>query len=129
MRVVSWLVLIAVLSVPAVAVWDFTYFDFVKELPGGDKTGHVVLSCVLAFAAIGGVCGRSVRARGRHFGWCLATVAALVTLEELSQVPLPARSFSLADLAASYLGVGIAGVAAWSLAPRFAAMPTRPRGA
>lgn len=78
-------------------------------IPGGDKTGHVLVmgllagGCVLAFA------GRSVR------GWELTPVRLLVlvalgvTLDEAVQAVIPARTFDWGDLAASLAGVVLIG--------------------
>lgn len=73
--------------------------------PGGDKVGHFLLMGSLSFFVNGGIAERLTK-RGLP-GNILATalVALFVTVEELSQIIFASRTFSLEDLAASYLGI------------------------
>lgn len=67
--------------------------------PHGDKLGHFLLMGGLSFAvtlAIGAPAGPLL-------------TAALVTLEELSQLAFRTRSFDLLDLLASLLGIAVFG--------------------
>jgi VanZ family protein len=76
-----------------------------------DKVGHFVAYGGLAFLAV----PFFGRARWRR---TLLALAALATLEELSQRFFPARSVAAADLAASLAGIALLGLlaAAW---PRY----------
>lgn len=78
-------------------------FGFVRWVPYGDKVGHFVLLGTLALLA-------DLAAKRRGVGRLRvplgpAIIAALVVLEELSQLALPTRSFDLADLAADAAGI------------------------
>lgn len=86
-----------------------TLFTFLEHVPGGDKTGHFVLMGVLSLLV-----NLSLGAARVTLGPVSALkgsliVAALVTLEELSQVFLAYRGFSLLDLAADFAGIVLFG--------------------
>jgi VanZ family protein len=97
------------------APWIMTV---VRQVPGRDMTGHVVLFGVvsllvnLAFA-------RS-RVWGRELGVPLCTALLLVgiALEEYSQKWVPNRDFSMSDLGASYAGTLVAALVAWIILSR-----------
>lgn len=85
-------------------------------LPMGDKTLHLLLAGSLCLVVNLTMIGR-MPTRRLH-AVALGTLATLVavTLEEFSNLLVAFRGFSLADLAANYLGVLIVGVlpiAAW----------------
>ncbi|MEO1087845.1 MAG: hypothetical protein AAFY88_26725 [Acidobacteriota bacterium] len=77
--------------------------DWVRYLPGGDFTGHIVLVGAMAFFA-GGCAPRTI---GGVISTGAAVVAVVILGEELSQLWIASRSFSIGDLAAN--GLGIAG--------------------
>ena len=77
----------------------------IYNFPGGDKLGHVVLFGGLAFLVEMSLRGRTFPAAGRVLSLGGLVLAVAVTIEELSQQFFPGRSFSLADLAASYAGI------------------------
>lgn len=97
------------IAVIAAANSDSRLVDTVASaLPGADFTGHVVLIGLLAFAANGWAdrpIAGGVLLRGS------AAVALLALAEELSQIWLPARSFSASDLVADALGIALADAA------------------
>ncbi len=84
-------------------------FGIVAHLPGGDATGHFLLIGAMAFLLNASLpvlrrpVGRFRLPRGSLI------LALVVTVEELSQLWLPARSFSWADLLGNYLGILILG--------------------
>lgn len=86
-------------TLPAWIRWFYTW-------PGGDKLGHFVLMGALSF-----VVQRAVdRGAGRRGAAVLLSpgplvVAALVALEEWSQLAFRSRSASWIDLAASLAGI------------------------
>ena len=80
-----------------------------EVVPGGAKTVHFLLVGLLSFMV-----NVTLRARRVHLGSLALLegsllVGAAVTLEELSQLLLRWRDFSLLDLMANYLGVFVAG--------------------
>ncbi|MEM1182111.1 MAG: hypothetical protein AAGM22_27430 [Acidobacteriota bacterium] len=80
---------------------------WVRYLPGGDFTGHAVLVGTMAFFA-GGCAPRLL---GRWISTGAAVVALLIAGEELSQIWLESRAFSLGDLAGNALGIVVAEIA------------------
>ena len=77
------------------------FLTFINAHPGSDKGGHFVL--------IGGVAfffNLSLRCREWR-GWLIGSVlvGTLATLEEISQLSIPLRTFDLLDLAADFAGI------------------------
>ena len=107
MNALAALAIAAVLASSIIASLGYgsLVFGFVTRIPGGDLTGHFLLMGLLSFV----VNLRFSRSRlhGRRLGvlGCTGLVLAAVTLEELTQKWIPTRSFSMADLVASYAGV------------------------
>lgn len=91
-------------------------FVFVDRIPQGDKLGHFAFMGTLALV----IHGAFPRLRARVVGPLTAAslvVAALVSLEELSQAFFPTRSADWLDLSADLLGIGIATALAARLWP------------
>jgi hypothetical protein len=89
-------------------------FAFVQRTPYLDKLGHFLLIGLLALLVNLALGARRWQVGGQRVLLGSAVVAALVTLEELSQLFLPNRAFSLLDLAANYAGIWVFGwLAGW----------------
>lgn len=88
-----------------------TLFNFVNRIPGRDTTGHFALMGLVAFCVVLGFAGSRPWGRTLGASGCTLLVLGAVTLEEIVQVLIPARSFSLTDLFASYGGILLAGLA------------------
>ena len=88
------------------------FFAFVNLIPLGDKWGHFILIGTLSFL-INLAVWQSGRAQDR-FGVVKVSliVTLFVTLEELSQMWLPNRTFSLLDLTFDLLGIICFGILA-----------------
>ena len=84
------------------------YAGFLKHVPGGDKTGHVVLLCILAFASSWFGSFRFFRV-----GRVIFAVFVFITIEEFLQILSPNRTFDLLDLACNYVGITLAYLIAW----------------
>lgn len=87
----------------------------VYDFPNGDKLGHLVLFGLLNFFLTSAFLPRFTLDRKRialSIGLILALVAAA---EEWSQQFFSARTFDLADLMASFIGVAVGGRAAMRL--------------
>jgi len=83
-------------------------FGPIYAFPYGDKIAHFVLMGTLSLLVSLGIRPR------RFLGLLLYSVIILcflVTLEELSQIPLRNRDFSLTDLASNYAGIWLFGEA------------------
>ena len=94
---------------------------FVRNLPWGDKMGHIVLFGALTFVVNLALRCRTIRL-GR-FAVPIGTllVSAVVVIEELSQGFLSNRTPDVADLAADAIGIVLATLAAvgfWALIQR-----------
>lgn len=76
-----------------------------KDFPGGDKVGHFVLMGSMALLLNIAWRQRRITLFGQQ--WLLGStlLVIVVTLEELSQIWLPMRSFDWLDLLADYLGI------------------------
>jgi len=101
----GWLAFVAVVIFCADRRLLRPAFSFVDAHPGSDKIGHFVLIGGTAFLLNLALGLREVRWLGR--GWLLGSVlvGTVFTLEEISQLWLPARSFDLLDLAGDYAGI------------------------
>jgi polysaccharide biosynthesis protein VpsQ len=93
------LVIIASAELGLAQVWFGSLYNF----PYGDAVGHLLLLGGLSFLTnLGFPSGRLIRPP--LLKTCLV-IAGLVTLEELSQLFLPNRTFSFIDLGANYAGI------------------------
>lgn len=76
-------------------------FKMVGRIPYGDKIGHIVLYGIMAFLLNYGFEGKK---------WFKIQIGSLIVLvfsilEEISQAYFPSRSFDLADIMASIVGI------------------------
>lgn len=76
-----------------------------ERLPFGDTLGHFILAGTLSFLAV-----IALQAKAVHFAnLCLplgsVIVLPIVVIEEMSQMLIPNRSFSLLDMSANICGV------------------------
>ena len=101
----AWLVFISAVIFCADRHWLTPVYRFITAYPGSDKAGHFLLIGGMAFLLNLSLDGRTVRLLG--WSWLLggALVAAGCTLEEISQIWIPSRTFDLLDLAGDYAGI------------------------
>ena len=101
----AWLVFISAVIFCADRHWLTPVYRFITAYPGSDKAGHFVLIGGMAFLLNLSLDLRSVRLLG--WGWLLGGVVVGVacTLEEVSQIWIPGRTFDLLDLAGDYAGI------------------------
>jgi VanZ family protein len=78
---------------------------FVSAFPNGDRVGHFVLYGILAYLVSAAFPSRWVRVGAWRLPLGAVLAAAMATLEELSQIFIPARTPDLVDSAAGYLGI------------------------
>jgi VanZ family protein len=79
---------------------------FVSAFPNGDRLGHFVLYGILAYLVSAAFPSRWVRSAAAASA--RRPAGLLATLEEISQIFIPARTPDLVDLAAGYLGILVA---------------------
>lgn len=97
---------VAAVILTAGAIGTDQAFGFVTRWPGGDKLGHFGLMGGLALMFDRACRKRDVQLGRLRVPLAPAIVAALVFLEELSQLWLPGRrTFDWLDLAADALGI------------------------
>ena len=100
-----WLAFISAVIFCADRHWLTPVYRFIGAYPGSDKAGHFVLIGGMAFMLNLSLGLRSVRLLG--WGWLLGgvLVAIVCTIEEISQIWIPGRTFDLLDLAGDYAGI------------------------
>jgi polysaccharide biosynthesis protein VpsQ len=83
--------------------------NLITAVPGGDKCGHAIFIGTLAFLLNYALAGRLVKIGHHQILLGCSIVAVAMTVEEFSQIWIPARTFDLLDLAANYFGITMAG--------------------
>jgi hypothetical protein len=94
-------------------------YSFIAAHPGSDKLGHFLLIGGMAFLLNIALGLREIRWLG--IGWLLGSVivGTIFTLEEISQIWIPTRSFDLLDLAGDFGGILFFGWLAKLIVRRF----------
>ncbi len=116
----KWAVLFGVFIVAVIVLADTRHLGFLGRLydfPYGDKVGHFLLFGLLSLLVNLAVLERWRESEAWHvvLGVSLILVG-LIGLEEFSQRFFPARTSSIWDLTASYLGVALFAWAALRIA-------------
>ena len=96
---------------------DNGLISFSAGIPYGDKIAHFFVMGILALLVNLLLSSRRQLVGKREFLLGSLIVAGIVTAEEFSQIFIPARTFSLFDLAADYAGITIFGRLAVKLSP------------
>ena len=87
------------------------FISTLYNFPNGDKVGHFFLMGLLSFVLV-----LALPQRFKKTGWI--TLILLLILEEISQLFVHTRTFSLLDLACSLAGAAVFGaVAFWLIKP------------
>ena len=103
---IVWVVFLA--NTGGQSIW----FQWVAQLPYGDKIGHAGLFGLLALLLNWVLRFARFSIKGVSFYFASVLVLSVVSLEELSQLFIASRTFDLADLAADVVGVVTASVVA-----------------
>ena len=98
------LVIIAIILIADLGLGQ-KWFALLYTLPNADVLGHFLLLGLLSLLVSLGFPAGRVRLAGLPLLKTVLLIAAVITLEELSQIFLANRSFSLLDLAANYAGI------------------------
>jgi VanZ family protein len=105
-----WAILFGMFLAFIIVLADMGHLGFLGvlyEFPLGDKAGHFILFGILSLLINLSVFeARAVSRLARSAVMCSLSLAIPIGLEEFSQRWIQTRTFSLLDLAASYLGVG-----------------------
>ena len=118
---IVWVVFLA--NTGGQSIW----FQWVAQLPYGDKIGHAGLFGLLALLLNWVLRFARFSIKGVNFYFASVLVLSVVSLEELSQLFIASRTFDVGDLAADVVGVVIASVVArvcclsrwaWLVTPR-----------
>jgi VanZ family protein len=83
--------------------------SFFTQIPYGDTFGHFFLIGFLAFIATWATQAKTFAIGRLQLPLGATVVFALIVLEEISQIFIPARSFSYLDLTADFLGTIVFG--------------------
>ena len=89
------------------ATW---FFATVGKIPYFDKVGHFFIMGLISLCAVAGLARRLPFSPWRASFIVMGCVFLLSTIDEISQAFIPSRTFSLADLFASILGIICLGV-------------------
>ena len=81
------------------------FFELVRFIPFGDKIGHLMLFGLLTLFANLASGFRVFSVATKHVFWGTAAVLVFVTIEELSQYFLPARTLDIYDYSADIVGI------------------------
>ena len=93
-------------------------FRRVREMPYGDKLGHLILMGLFSFLLNMALGCRTWRVRQFELLRGSLIVALVVTLEEFSQLFFRTRTFDAVDLVFDYLGIFSFGLLAYFLTKR-----------
>lgn len=86
-----------------------TYFPFMYGVPGGDKLGHFLLIGILSFLVNYVLKTKRIKILSRFVLLGNIIVLVIVTIEEITQIFLIYRAFSIMDLVFDYLGIFVFG--------------------
>jgi VanZ family protein len=98
-----------------------SFAQYLHDLPGGDKVLHFLMFGTLALVANLALVASGKRPLARTIATGCLITATIATFEEFTNQFVPARDWSLGDLAANYLGVVCLGVLPfywWSTPPQ-----------
>ena len=112
MKYFAILAIAAFISLSVLLSLQPDWFEFMYSIPGRDKSVHFVVSGVLSYAVVAGFSEAPFRGRTAGPLLCLVVTTLLVTFEEITQLAIPTRHFTLLDLGCSYAGILVFGLAA-----------------
>lgn len=112
MRYLAYLAIATFVTISALVSIRKEWFGFIYGIPGKDLLVHFVGMGLLAFFMVLGFSSRTTHGRPLSPLASMAVATLLVTIDEVSQLAIPSRTFSLDDLAWSLAGVLLFGLAA-----------------
>ena len=84
------------------------FFGWINRLPLGDKAGHIFLIGIMAHLLNRALTGRALSLGSLRWQLGGLIIGVVMTIEEISQIWIPSRTFDWGDLAANYAGILIA---------------------
>ncbi len=104
-------------------------FDFIRNVPFGDKIGHFFLMGI--FSLLVNLALSAKTTRFWKFKYLLGSliVSMIITLEEFSQIFVRGRTFDAGDLIADFAGIFIFGEIARFIISRFISTAAKPSSA
>jgi polysaccharide biosynthesis protein VpsQ len=112
MRYLAYLAIATFFTISALVSMHKEWFGFIYGIPGKDQFAHFIGMGLLSFFMVLGFSSRATRVRPLGPLASMAAATLLVTLDEVSQLAIASRTFSLDDLAWSFAGVLVFGLAA-----------------
>ena len=112
MRYLAFLTIATFFTISTLVSAHKEWFGFIYSVPGKDQLTHFAGMGLLSFFMVLGFSSQSTLDRSLNPLTSMAIATLLVTLDEVSQLAIPSRTFSLDDLAWSISGVLVFGLAA-----------------
>ena len=112
MRYLAYLAIAAFFTTSALVSIRKEWFGFIYHMPGNDQFAHFIGMGLLSFLMVLGFSYPATHDRSLGPLASMAAAALLVTLDELVQLAIPSRAFSLDDMAWSLAGVLVFGLGA-----------------
>lgn len=104
LAVIYSLIIIFIIVVADSGQYHFI-FQFIQQIPFGDKFGHFILIGLLALVINLALQGRKIQVFNYSLLQGSVIIAILVMLEELSQFFIKNRTFDLGDLLFDFIGI------------------------
>lgn len=101
------------------------FFDWIRQMPYGDKVGHFILFGILTFAFNLASQFKAMSIKNVKLYYGSIVVSMFVIIEEVSQAFIPTRTFDWLDLMADACGIGLFTIASVYTARKLAP-PTSP---
>ena len=90
-----------------------TLLFIAQYVPFGDKAGHVILSGILTLLINLAMNFRYIGKGRLQFPLGTLVASIIVLLEEVSQIYIPSRTFSMGDLFSDFIGISVCTVLAF----------------
>ena len=103
-----WLILVGSVIVCADRGVLRGFFGWINGLPFGDKAGHIFLIGIMAHLLNGALAGRTAGLCSFRWQQGGLVIAVVMTIEEITQIWIPSRTFDWGDLMANYVGILVA---------------------
>jgi VanZ family protein len=103
--IIFYALFLVVIIILADSGQEIFFFSTLAKIPWGDKIGHFFLMGVMAYLLTWVTHAERLTIHGKSVLKGPFWLAVIVTLEEISQIWIANRGFSLLDLGFDYLGI------------------------